>query len=74
MFPEYSDEIAQLKASDPDFLRMFEQHHTLDQKVKNMEMRFEIGTHEQIEILKKQKLLLKDRLYLILRRAMTVNG
>ena len=74
MFPEYSDEIDQLKASDPDFLRMFEQHHTLDQKIKNMEMHVEFGTHEEIEILKKQKLLLKDHLYVILRKAMTAKG
>ena len=74
MFSEYSDQVNQLKASDHEFLRMFEQHHALDQKIKNMEMHIEIGTHEQIEILKKQKLLLKDRLYVILRKAMTVKG
>ena len=74
MFPEYSNEIEQLKASDPDFLRMFEQHHALDQKIKNMESQIEIGTHEQIEILKKQKLLIKDRLYVIQRKNIAVNS
>jgi uncharacterized protein YdcH (DUF465 family) len=68
MFPEYSDLIAQLKASDQEFARLFEQHHALDQKVKNMESHVELGTHEQIETLKKEKLLIKDHLYVILKK------
>lgn len=74
MFPEYTAEVDQLKASDPDFLHLFEQHHALDQRIKNMEMHVEIGTHEKIEMLKKQKLLIKDRLYVILRKAITVRA
>jgi uncharacterized protein YdcH (DUF465 family) len=34
-----------------------------------MESRVETGTHEQIEVLKKEKLLLKDQLHAILRKA-----
>ena len=68
MFPEYSDQIAQLKAVDPEFLRLCDQHAALAQKIRNMETRIEPGTHEQIEILKKQKLLIKDGAYVILRR------
>ena len=68
MFPEYSDQIAQLKAVDPEFLRLCDQHAALAQKIRNMETRIEPGTHEQIEILKKQKLLIKDNAYFILRR------
>ena len=62
MFPEYSDLIDQLKVSDQNFARIFEQHHALDQKIKNMEMHIELGTHEQIETLKKEKLLIKDHI------------
>lgn len=68
MFPEYSDLIAKLNASDQEFMRLFEQHHALDQKIKNMETRIEPATHEQIENLKKEKLLIKDHLYLILKK------
>jgi uncharacterized protein YdcH (DUF465 family) len=68
MFPEYSDQIAQLKAVDPEFLRLCDQHAALAQKIRNMETRIEPGTHEQIEILKKQKLLIKDSAYVILKR------
>ena len=72
MFPEYSDLIDQLKVSDQNFARIFEQHHALDQKIKNMEMHVELGTHEQIETLKKEKLLIKDHIYVILRKAIAV--
>ncbi|MDP2367365.1 YdcH family protein [Rhodoferax sp.] len=69
MFPEYRDLISQLKATDHRFNRLFEQHNAVDQKVKNMESRIEPGTHEDIETLKKEKLLLKDQLYAILKKA-----
>ncbi len=69
MFPEYRDLITQLKTSDHHFGRLFDQHNSLDQKIKNMEARIETGTHEAIEALKKEKLLLKDQLYGILRKA-----
>jgi uncharacterized protein YdcH (DUF465 family) len=71
MFPEYRDLITQLKTSDHHFSRLFEQHNALDQKIKNMESHIETGTPEKIELLKKEKLLLKDQLYAILRKAST---
>jgi uncharacterized protein YdcH (DUF465 family) len=71
MFPEYRDLITQLKTSDHHFSRLFEQHNALDQKIKNMESHIETGTPEKIELLKKEKLLLKDQLYAILRKAGT---
>lgn len=69
MFPEYRDLISQLKTTDHHFNRLFEQHNAADQKVKNMESRIEAGTHEDIETLKKEKLLLKDQIYALLKRA-----
>jgi uncharacterized protein YdcH (DUF465 family) len=68
MFPEYRDLITQLKTSDLHFSRLFDQHNALDQKIKNMESRIEVATHEQVELLKKEKLQLKDQLYAILRK------
>ncbi|MDO9201850.1 MAG: DUF465 domain-containing protein, partial [Hydrogenophaga sp.] len=41
----------------------------LDQTIKNMEAGIEPGTQFEIEQLKKEKLLLKDELYDILRKA-----
>jgi uncharacterized protein YdcH (DUF465 family) len=69
MFPEYRDLITHLKTSDHHFSRLFEQHNNLDQKIKNMESRIEAAAREEIELLKKEKLLLKDQLYSILRKA-----
>ena len=71
MFPEYRDLITQLKTTDHHFTRLFDKHNNLDQKIKNMESHIAPGTHEEIEILKKEKLLLKDQLYSILRKAST---
>lgn len=72
MFPEYRDQIAQLKISDLNFVRLFEKHNSLDQKIRHMEAHIEPSTHEEIEQLKKEKLLIKDALYNILKKASTV--
>ena len=69
MFPEYRDLITQLKTTDRHFLNVFEKHNELDQKIKNMESGIEPGTSLDIESLKKEKLMLKDELYQILRKA-----
>ena len=71
MFPEYRDLISHLKTSDHHFSRLFDQHNSMDQKIKNMESHIEAGTHEEIENLKKEKLLLKDQMYAILKKAAT---
>lgn len=69
MFPEYRDLITQLKTTDHHFLRLFDQHNDLDQRIKRMETHIEPGTQVDIEKLKKEKLALKDQLYTILRKA-----
>lgn len=69
MFPEYRELITRLKTSDAHFNRLFEEHNALDQRIKNMESGQESASHEQIEVLKKEKLHLKDQLYVILRKA-----
>ena len=57
MFPEYRDLISQLKQSDKRFARLFDEH-------KNPIT----GNLEEVEVLKKQKLQLKDQLYQILKQ------
>lgn len=69
MFPEYRDLITQLKTTDNHFVRLFDKHNALDQTIKNMVSRVETGTPDEIEVLKKEKLLLKDQLYAILLKA-----
>jgi hypothetical protein len=69
MFPEYRELITQLKTSDAHFVSLFQQHNTLDQQVKRMVSRTDPSTPEQIEQLKKEKLLLKDQIYNLLKKA-----
>ncbi len=69
MFPEYRDLITRLKTegTNTHFLNLFEKHNELDHKIKSLEDLDAGGTHAEIETLKKEKLLLKDELYEILR-------
>ena len=69
MFPEYRDLISELKVSDHHFSRLFEKHNELDHTIKNMEAGITSGSHDQIETLKKEKLRLKDELYVVLKKA-----
>ncbi|QIM67079.1 hypothetical protein A4G16_06680 [Mannheimia granulomatis] len=68
MFPEFRDLITQLKQNDLHFARLFDKHNELDQRIKNMEANIELATHEEVEMLKKEKLHLKDQLYAILKQ------
>lgn len=68
MFPEHRELITKLKSSDRHFSHLFDKHNALDQRIKNMEAFIEPGTPEQIETLKKEKLLLKDQIYAILQK------
>jgi uncharacterized protein YdcH (DUF465 family) len=69
MFPEYRDLISRLKGHDIHFTRLFDKHNDLDQRIKNMEALIQPSTQPEIENLKKEKLLLKDQLYVILKKA-----
>lgn len=69
MFPEYRELITQLKSRDHHFVHLFEQHNAMDQQIQNMEAHIAPGTPIEIEVLKKEKLHLKDQIYAILRKA-----
>ncbi|WP_301099099.1 YdcH family protein [Otariodibacter sp.] len=68
MFPEFRDLITKLKSEDAHFSRLFDRHNELDQRIKNMEAGIEIATDSEIEVLKKEKLHLKDELYSLLKQ------
>jgi len=60
MLAEYRDEISALKQSNAHFAKIFEKHNELDQKAKDAdEGRLHLSDIE-IEVIKKEKLLLKD--------------
>ena len=68
MFPEYRDLISRLKIQDEHFARIFHRHNELDQQIKNMETGVVASHGMEVEQLKKEKLQLKDSLYLILKK------
>lgn len=68
MFPEYRELITQLKTEDAHFAKLFDKHNELDQKIKNMEASIELATPTEVEILKKEKLQLKDEMYAVLKK------
>lgn len=62
-FPELVGKIDAMRAADSDFAEDMDRYDALDARVRRLE---ELGTpvaDETIEDLKKERLLLKDRLY-----------
>ncbi len=68
MFPEFRELITKLKTEDAHFARLFDKHNELDQRIKNIEANIELCTPFEVEKLKKEKLLLKDEMYAILKK------
>lgn len=68
MFPEYREQIAHLRANDRHFSRLFDEHNKLDHEVKQLEDKNSPAYQNDIELLKKQKLLLKEQIYELLRK------
>ncbi|MDU1346617.1 MAG: DUF465 domain-containing protein, partial [Eikenella corrodens] len=54
--------------SDKRFARLFDEHNELDEKIANMVKNPVTGNLDEVEVLKKQKLHLKDQLYQILKQ------
>ncbi|NBC13006.1 MAG: DUF465 domain-containing protein, partial [Gammaproteobacteria bacterium] len=66
-FPELEGQIETLRESNTAFAELMDQYDDLDARVRKLE---ELGTpvaDETIEDLKKERLLLKDKLYELLR-------
>jgi uncharacterized protein len=65
-FPELESKIEAMRESNEPFASLMDQYDDLDSRVRKLE---ELGTpvaDETIEELKKQRLLLKDKLYALL--------
>ncbi len=67
-FPEYREQIHQLKLSDHHFARLFDEYHTVDREVRRIESQIETPSDHYLESLKKRRLRLKDELYEMLRQ------
>ena len=63
MLAEYRDEISELKQSNKHFQRIFEKHNKLDQDIQDAEHGRHGMSDMEIEKMKKEKLMLKDKLH-----------
>ncbi len=62
-FPQYRDQIEQLKLCSEEFARMATEYHSLDHKLRGLESRGVPVTDQIFGSLKKQRALLKDELH-----------
>ena len=68
-FPEFNDQIHKLKLSDGHFLRLFKEYDEIVHQLIRVEQEIETPSDDVVEEMKKQRLHLKDQLYVILRAA-----
>ncbi|GAA6171195.1 YdcH family protein [Colwellia sp. KU-HH00111] len=67
-FPEFDKEIHHLKMNDNHFARLFNDYHEVNQEVHRIEQGVENTSDEYIEQRKKQRLKLKDELFVMLKK------
>lgn len=69
MFPEYRDLMQKLANEDVHFARLMEDHDELNRQITQLEQDPVnlININDDIELLKRKKLKLKDHLYQILK-------
>ena len=66
-FPEFKDEIRNLKMTNNRFAKVFKKYHELDHEVIRIEEGVENTTDAYLDELKKQRLSHKDELFLMLK-------
>ena len=67
-FPNLTDEIHYLKMNDNHFARLFKDYHEVDQEVNRIEQGVENTSDQYLEGRKKQRLKLKDALFVMLKK------
>jgi len=68
-FPEFSEQIRDLKVNNRHFAKLFKQYHQLDHSVRGLEQNEQPTTDEHMEALKLKRLILKDELFGMLKAA-----
>ena len=68
-FPEFHDQIHQLKMNDRHFIKLFDEYHDLDRNVRRIEDEVEAASDQRLETLKLRRLHLKDELFVMLKKA-----
>jgi len=67
--PEYKDKIHELKGSDRHFTKLYNEYIEVDKTIYRIEEGIETPSDDHTEMLKKQRVLLKDQLLEILKAA-----
>lgn len=62
-FSEHRDLILKLKDEDESFRSKVDEYHSLDRRICRIERELETATDQELETLKKRRLLLKDLVY-----------
>ncbi len=68
-FPEYREQIHELKMRNAHFAKLFEAYHQVDREVRRIEQGVETPSDAYTEDQKKRRLQLKDELYAMLKQA-----
>lgn len=66
-FPNLAGKINELHENNPEFARLMDDHDKLDTEIRDLEEHDQPTSDFHMEELKKQRALLKDRIYEILR-------
>lgn len=74
MFPEHQDLIHKLRHDDPHFAKIFEHHEELDKEIVQLELNPVNLINDDIELLKRKKLKMKDEIYKILTQNVQLNS
>lgn len=67
--PEFAEQIHTLKTSDAHFAKLFEEYHEINRNVHRAETDVEPTSDEHLEEMRKQRMMLKDQLYAMLKTA-----
>ncbi len=68
-FPEFKDKIHALKTSHPHFAKLYDNYDALNHTIAKVETGGAVMTDEALEEEKKKRLLLKDEIYDMLKKA-----
>ena len=67
-FPEFNAEIHHLKMNDNHFARIFKDYHEVDHEIHRIEQGVENTSDDYLELKKKERLKLKDKLFVMLKK------
>lgn len=68
-FPEFTDQLHNLKLTDTHFQKLADRYHQINRSVHRAETNIEPTTDAQLINMRKQRMVLKDEIYGILKTA-----